>query len=543
MQKPHPLATGLAFLFLALLLAGLAARFWASDKAYGFTGPTHIAAGEQHVYLFASGDIYRLTHAGELLSVTAPDLSGLKDHPIDLRVTPDGQLLIAEQRPATIRLCDVDSWNCRPIGAAADSVIERQFKVLQGTAPDELLLTDARGDTLWRLSGVGGEPQKLLEEGTLDGPNDMVFDAGGNLWVADTDHRKIVELSPSGNGAYQVGRQHSAMNPLTIGERFFPMMLAGTADGRLWVTQAAEFSKPYADLLVYDPEDGVKALIDLPDGAYATDIVALDDSVLVTDLERFTVYQVQAGTLELGEFGDERFQRRLGQIRESREYYDRLGERSMAAVILMAVLMISAAIWATPKARRWTQPPAPFNLSTAPGEVPRTNGIHWLERDPKIDRSLKWMEHLGFFLFITMIAGGLVLYAWVRSQAGPDAVEDVLSRIDELGIIMLLSGILLSLTIPLVRFSLHAMKRKLGTDGKRIYILLEDGRELSADPSQLAYTNRQILYRKYTLPLLGGKQKPLYAPGEVETWLAPLLRQSRKLTEIQALKYQWKNRF
>jgi hypothetical protein len=45
------------------------------------------------------------------------------------------------------------------------------------------------------------------------------------------------------------------------------------------------------------------------------------------------------------------------------------------------------------------------------------------------------------------------------------------------------------------------------------------------------------------LPLLGGKQKPLYAPGEVETWLAPLLRQSRKLTEIQALKYQWKNRF
>ena len=45
MQMSRPLATGLTFLFLTLLLAGLAARFWASEKAYGFTGPTHIAAG------------------------------------------------------------------------------------------------------------------------------------------------------------------------------------------------------------------------------------------------------------------------------------------------------------------------------------------------------------------------------------------------------------------------------------------------------------------------------------------------------------------
>ena len=94
-----------------------------------------------------------------------------------------------------------------------------------------------------------------------------------------------------------------------------------------------------------------------------------------------------------------------------------------------------------------------------------------------------------------------------------------------------------------IHFSLRAMKRKLGTDGRRLYIRLTDGRELSVDPAQLAYTNRLILYRKYTLPLQGGKQQRLYAPGEVETWIAPLLRQSRKLTEMQALKHQLKNLF
>ena len=541
MQKRQPLATGLAIGFLALLLAGLIARFWASDKAYQFTGPTHIAAGAKHVYVFAAGSMYHLTLAGELLSVIPPETTALDDVPIDLRVLPGGQLLIAEQQPARIRLCDVDSWNCHPLGAAAASVIEYQFKVLPGVSPGELLLTDAHGDTLWKLNDAGGEPQKLLPDGTLAGPNGLAFDDSGRLWVADTDHRKIIELLPAENGSYLPGREHSAMNPLTVGERFYPMLLAPTVDGNLWVTQAADFSKPYSDLVVYDPEEGVQALIDLPDGAYATDIVTLGGAVLVTDLEQFTVYRIQADTLEVGEFGDEAFRRALGQIQERRAYYDRLGNWSLAAMILFAALMIPAAIRATPKERRWTPAPAAFDFSNVPEQVPPIKGIHWLERDPKIERSLKWLEHLGFIGFILMIAGAFALYAWVRTQAGPDPGEEQLAKLNELGITLLLSGLLGALILPAIHFSTRVLKRKLGTDGRRLYIRLTDGRELSVDPSQLAYTNRIILYRQYTLPLQGGKQQPLYAPGEVETWLAPLLRQSRKLTEMQALKHQIKN--
>ena len=541
MQKRQPLATGLAIGFLALLLAGLIGRFWASDKAYQFTGPTHIAAGAEHVYVFAAGDMYRLTLAGELLDVISPETTGLDDEPIDLRVLPDGQLLIAEQRPARIRLCEVDSWNCDPLGEAVGPVIEYQFKVLPGTSPGELLLTDAHGDTLWRLDGVGGEPQKLLPDGTLAGPNGLAFDHSGSLWVADTDHRKIIELLPAQSGGYVPGREHSAVNSLTVGERFYPMLLAPTVDGRLWVTQAADFSKPFSDLVVYDPEEGVQVLIDLPAGAYATDIVTLGDAVLVTDLERFTVYLVQADTLEVGEFGDEPFRQAMGQIQERRAYFDRLGSWSLAAMILFAALMILAAIRATPKERRWTPAPSFIDFTNAPEQVPEIKGIHWLERNPKTERSLKWLEHLGFIGFVLMIAGAFALYVWVRIQAGPDPGEEQLAKLDELGIILLLSGLLGALVLPAIHFSMRVMKRKLGTDGRRLYIRLTDGRELSVDPSQLAYTNRIILYRQYTLPLQGGKQQPLYAQGEVETWLAPLLRQSRKMTEIQALKHQIKN--
>ncbi len=158
-----------------------------------------------------------------------------------------------------------------------------------------------------------------------------------------------------------------------------------------------------------------------------------------------------------------------------------------------------------------------------------------------MDRSLKWLEQLGFILFILMITGALLIYLWARIQAGPNPGEELDAKLDDLGIILLFGGVILGLMIPVLRVSVRAMKHRLGTDGKRVYIRLSDGRELAVDPSQLAYTNRAILYRKYTLPLLGGKQQPIYVAGEVETWLAPLLRQARMLTPAQAMKHQWKN--
>lgn len=540
-QKPKPLATGLAFLFLALLLAGLFARYWASEKAYDLTGPIHIAAGGEQIYLFAAGDMYRLDPSGKLLDVLGPEITGLDDDPIDLRVLANGQLLIAEQGPALIRLCDVETWSCRPVGTAAQSVVERQFKVVTGVAPDELLLTDARGDTLWGMQEVGGEPRKLVEGRTLAGPNGLAYSDGGKLWVADTDHRRILELIPSNDGHFQAGREHSAMNRLTVGERFFPIMLERTVDGRLWVTQAAEYSEPHSDLLVYDPEDGVEALVSLPRGAYATDIVISGDLVLVTDLEQYTVYRVDSKTLAVGEFGDTQFRQRMEQVRQQRGNYDRLGYVALAAVILFAILMILAAVMATPKEKRWTRPPEMVDLSAAASEVPRISGIHWLERDPKVDRSLKWLGVLGYLLPIALVSGSLVLYAWVRVQAGEMPAEAVESKLDELLMILLLSGVLLALVVPLIRFSTQAMKHRLGTDGKRLYIRLAEGRELTVEPSQLAFTGKMILYKKYTFPLQGGKQQAIYLPGEVQTWLAPLLLKARKLTEKQAMRHMLKN--
>jgi hypothetical protein len=105
MQKNHSLKTGLSLLFLALLLASLVLRFWASDRAWQKLGPTHVAAAEGQVYLFAGDELFHLSFEGELLGTYAGEITGLEDDPIDLRLNPDGRLLIAEQQPARIPAC------------------------------------------------------------------------------------------------------------------------------------------------------------------------------------------------------------------------------------------------------------------------------------------------------------------------------------------------------------------------------------------------------------------------------------------------------
>lgn len=94
----------------------------------------------------------------------------------------------------------------------------------------------------------------------------------------------------------------------------------------------------------------------------------------------------------------------------------------------------------------------------------------------------------------------------------------------------------------MIHLSARAFKRRVGTDGKRIHLELEDGRKLAVDPESLAFNNRALLYQKYVFPLQAGRKRQFYADGEIETWLSPLLRNARKLGEWQTLKHQWKNR-
>jgi hypothetical protein len=536
-QENRALKISLTLLFLFLLLASLVLRFWATDRAWQKPGPTHLAAAAGQIYLFAGDELFHLSFEGELLGQFPGDVTGLDDDPIDLRLSNDGRLLIAQQQPARIRSCDPLTWDCRDITPDLSDQLERQFKVLL-TEQQQLLVSDAKGNTLWGFDKPGEEAQRLVENGLLAGPNDLEFDDEGHLWVADTDHRRIIELLPAADGIFEPGREHSAMNRHTVEERFYPMMLALAQDGKWWVTQTAHFRERYANLLVYDPDWGAIRRVELPGSIFTTDIAAAGADMVVTDLEQFRVYRVDSASYRVSPFGDENFLAQMNALKERQLRYMRLSSLAMAGVLLFGILAVVAAILSTPRHKRWTRPTGLFDPNTVGETIPPVNGVHWLQRNPALERSLKWVELILFVIVIVMIAGGLGLYGWVLMQAGADPGDDLQARLDELGLMLLVGGLLLAATVPLLRYATRGLKHRLGTDGRQLFIQLSDGRELVVPPAELAYTHQVIFYRQHSFPVQTGKRQSIYLDGEVETWLAPLLLQAQQLNILQGLKHQ-----
>lgn len=534
------LANVLAVLFLALVLVGLAGRFWASDKAFTFTGPTHITISEEGLWLYTSQQLVQLSRSGELLQTVALEQAGLKDDPIDLEWIPGAGLLLAGQQPAHVRLCQTDRWNCRVIGDPAIEAIKRQFKIVPLDPPGQWLLSDAAGDALWWLDEQSGQLEQALPADSLAGANGLASGPDGYFWIADTDHRRIVELLPGESGSYAVGREHSAVNDLTIKRRFYPMMLTAGADGYLWVAQAAAYSLAESDLVLYHPQLGAEAVIALPDRAYPTDLAAMGDDVLVTDMDQFRVYRVDTETRQSDIFGDETFQALMSHNRDQRYLYENLSTLALWLTIAATILMVITLVRVTPREKRWTQPLA-IDMEQVAESVPGVTGIHWLQPA----RKLVWLGsslvkiYYGLFVLLCGIAGAL----YALSCAPSSLPEDIAFSANlKLAVSLLLMCLAVAAFIPMMHFSTRVLRRRIGTDGRQVILKLENDRQLVAAPEQLSWNDRIILFEGFSFPIRTGRAGSLYQEGEVETWLLPLLRQAERLGEWQILKRQWRSR-
>jgi hypothetical protein len=512
----------------------------AVGRAAAITGPTHVAAGPQGVAVHADGAVHRLTADGEWLGASGQEHFGLGDMPIDLAWAADGRLVVAGQQPASAVLCDPEGWNCVALATGVLAPLARQFKLLRARDGDAWWITDAPGDALWRLDARGERLEPALVAGTLAGANGMSHDGEGHLWIADTDRRRIVEVVGPGGGPYGTAREHSAVNALTIGQRHYPMALAWGVDGHFWVAQAASFREAEADLVRYHPDDGAVSVVSLPPGAYPTDVAALGPDLLVSDMERFRLYRVSAATGAVEDFGDGAFRGRLESAQARRASLQRLGTVSLALVIAGAVLLIGAAIRLTPRERRWSQVPPALDLDAADAVPAGLKGVHWLERNP----GMRWMtsgfEKLFYVLFGLLCLASYLLYAWSCGRVA--ALDGGLSEADRLGLLLLLICLATAAFIPMIHFAAQALRRRLGTDGERIHLEFEDGRRIVVAPERLAWNDRALLHGRHTFPMQTGRRNWIYAEGEVQDWLAPLLRPENRLNEWQTLKHQWRHR-
>lgn len=533
MKTSRAAGTALAVLFMLLFLGALGVRFWASGEASRDAGPDHIAAGSDRVYVHVEGELVALSASGEIVSRRALTQLGLDDTPIDLRVLTDGRVLVAGQRPATLRLCTPERWQCESIGQGVTPKLNAQFKVAVDDDDGRLLITDAESGEIWVQRLAGGEPKAMQTRTVLDHPNDIVLDGNG-AWVADSGHHRIVRLALTDDGVREAGSLEARHR---LSRHDWPMMLARTPDGDVWVTQPDAVVLRGADLLVYRPESGVEARIDLPIDAYPTDIAALERAMLVTDSERVRVYRVDIDTRQVSEFGSAAFRDRLRQLVHRKARYREMSDQSLVAMIASGALMVLAAAWATPKGKRFTPRPVADPLAASEAAPPALDGIHWLKREPKTDRLLRWAAPLTTVLVVVtlgLLAGFTYLFG-IGSSETP--TPERAAKVAELQRLLFWCVIAFGSLPVLMRFPLQSMRARIGTDGHRLFVRQPDDRPVSFAPEQLVYGGRYIACRDRLFAVHTGNRQPLYAAGEIETYIAPLLRRARKLTAFGLFRY------
>ncbi|MHB8728110.1 MAG: hypothetical protein ACYC9K_03635 [Sulfuricaulis sp.] len=536
MKNYRPAGVALSILFMLLFLGTLGLRIWASGKSTETVGPDHIAVGQDRVYVHMNGAVFVLSADGKLLATKKIEPLIHDNSLIDLRVLPDGRVLLARQQPAGMALCDPVSWQCDPVGQGMSAKISGQFKVLADEPSQQFFITDFSSG-LWSQPFKKGEPQPLVSPDTLLYPNDIAMDADGRLWIADSGHHRLVAFERKGDGRWEKVHELEARNRLIRPGRDWPMMLAMGADGNWWVTQPTRHGGK-GDLLVYQPENGAQSRIDLPEDAYPTDVASLGAAMLVTDMDKFKIYRVDTSSHVLGEFGDAAFRERMSQAAAHKAGYQTMVDQSVIGMVAFGALMMLAAFWASPKGKRLTPVLKVAPLIASGAAMPVLKEIYWLKRNPKTERMLRWAKPLAFVVPIVIVAMlGFQFFLLSGAAGATNLTPEKLKKLEELKTLLFMLAFFI-LGLPIVALnSLRSLKRRLGTDGQRLFIMLDNGRRISLAPEQLVYSTQLIAYQGYIFPIQTGKKQPLYEAGEIETFIAPLLRRAKKLNAWNIFRY------
>ena len=516
--------TGVAVVFMLGFLAGLGLRIIGGDQTTRYTGPDHMTASTENVFVHAAGHLWVLTHLGDAVLRLAPERLQLEGEVIDLRIMPDGQLLIAERQPARISLCDTATWNCKPTRLELKNILKRQFKVLPAADGNTLYITDStRGGALYRADLNTGTVKPILEK-ELSYANDLQIDSDGLLWVADSKNRRIVHLKLDGDRAAATGIPYTTQNKAAQKGRTWPMMLQPMADGEWAVTQPTD-TGGRADILIYN-KNPQREIYRLPLDASLdpTDLTIANGWLLASDIEGYALYTLDPRDGSHLPWGDATINDWLKLQRVERDRYQSWVSGGLVIMIFCAPFMLIAGYYATPHDQRKQV----FDIKAGPmltrsdAQLPPLNGTYWLKRNKKMDLLFRFLPPVMVALVVLALGGmGYLGYElW-------DTLEEE-SRDKFKSLYLIISVVMIGM-LPMIYLNIPMLRGQLGTDGHRIYVRYPNGSQGSAPLSKLAFGKLLLHFGRHTVSVGAQKRQALYEPGEVEKYIWPLLKDAKKV--------------
>ncbi len=523
----------LAFLILIGVIAALGIRLWMATQLGLLSGPTHLAASDDALYVSFGDSLYRLDANRTLADRIPLSALGVEGPLADIQVLHDGDLLLGDLEGGVIRRCAMPTRACRNIAPAAADAIKRQFKFVADERSGELYIADTRRHRVLVQPLAGGELRELVGSGALKFPNELRVYESGTVYVADTNHHRVVGFAAKGD---QTGPKLSARNELARAGHTWPVSFARGPLGKWWLL-VADGRLENADVIVYDDSGTPLRRIDLPQGADPVFVTSWNKELVISDRALFRLYSVDPHAGKVFAFGSPELDRALTDARERKRQYQVF---STAALVFLGLMVVgsfalgASVLQANRRARHRVRSPAQQVATSAS----RYQGVYWLPLEP---RAIKFIKNLKRQLWLLGI--GMVVLLTASLAAFAILVDDgleVLRKCDPetLKRFALLAGYLFVAMPVIFVLAFRAMTGRMGSDGKMLYFSDYANRVVQAPPEETVHSKRIIAFRSLAAPLKLGNGLALYAESDLQQHVQPLLERGQELGEINLMIYQ-----
>lgn len=149
-------------------------------------------------------------------------------------------------------------------------------------------------------------------------------------------------------------------------------------------------------------------------------------------------------------------------------------------------------------------------------------GIYYIgKQTPGIGNSSPWTSS-------ELRLSGCRVSCLLRTATGEGATPEQTAELRDVERMLAFSFVLLGGLPVVARFTLRRFQRRIGTDGRRLFVRHPDGGQVSFAPKQVVYSDRQIAYRDQVVAVQTGNRQPLYADGPISPRCCVAQRSSRR---------------
>ncbi|MEL7185686.1 MAG: hypothetical protein AAFN50_04525 [Pseudomonadota bacterium] len=533
----HP---AIASLVLVTTVAAIVLWMWASGTAASFGGPAelnkspdgrhyvqiqnYLVEHDQYGNYLATHDLdaydvdvflggFAFFSNGDVLFRRGPDPRTFLDNIRAYQRKANLESIVPEDVESGLFRCRLNAVDCERFGEAGID-FKAAYSVFIDWQTDEVYISDTTRHVLRKYSSKGVE--LAAPAGGFKFPNQLMLH-DGQVVVADTNHHVIRRLtSESDNYAEIVDSKDVVPHEASAARRTWPSHFARVGDS--WWVNNMRTGMNEGGIYVFDDDWNFAERVALPPDADPISILAVGDTVWVSDWNNDVVRRFSRTGEPLSDLESEGFEEILDKSRQERFKFTALSYVGFALVAGMFIVLINRALVRGPVSRSVQQDSLVGESASA------DNGVLHMEPDEK---QRKRMARSMWLVRLVVGAAMLSVFFMFDVFEKPDAV-------------IILAAPLLGLfvVIQLVAWASRGnWTTSIEVDGDTLILRDYSGRLSRCPIREVRYDDNAIATRDAVV-ILGRPQARVYKQSDIEERLMPRLAAAQNVGAFGMLKVQ-----